>query len=151
MAWLFFLLVLLAGAIYAAWINFRAARNLRRFWDRPNTMSLWTQEFPMASGEVRLFLQLFNDAFVFSRKRVFCFAPGDRIADIHRALYPDPGLAAGGERERFDRLLRHQFGVTLDAPTKPEATLGELFRHLLAIQTRRREEGQGKDCPALDA
>jgi hypothetical protein len=130
MKW-FLLLVVLPALAYGVWQQLWVMRNLRRFWQRPATDGQWAREFPAARpDDIRAFLELFVDAFALSRKRLFCFAPDDRIGDVYRALYPVKGSGDVGETGCLYMLVKRKYGVSPDAVWRPDVTLGELFRHI---------------------
>ena len=89
----------------------------------------WRDEFPKASNdEIRIFLGLFCDAFLFSAKRRLNFYPGDRIMDIYSAIYPGKLMADALEWEHLRDSLQAKYGRDFSSDFSPDLTLGQLFR-----------------------
>lgn len=102
---------------------------LRKFWARVCTGRLWKRRFPRATkNEIREFLDLFVEAFAFSRSRRLCFSPDDRVLDVYRALYPFPKLVGDAmEMETFAETASERYGVDLLQSWRKDITLGDLF------------------------
>lgn len=139
----FLLLVVLPVLAYVMWHEIWVRRNLRRFWQRPVTDGQWAREFPASeANEIREFLELFVDAFALSRKRLFCFAPDDRILDVYRALYPIKGTGDVGETECLYHLVKRKYDVMPDPVWRTDLTLGELFRYIQETSPAREDSAR---------
>lgn len=103
-------------------------RRLQRYWDRFCTGADWRDRFPnVPKGEIRKFLQVFVDGFVFKDKQRLKFAPDDKIMDIYRALYPSEGWPDALELETFAQNLKKEYDFDLATVTDSNMTLGQLF------------------------
>ncbi len=106
----------------------RRAR-LQRYWQRACTGVRWHRRFPEApKSEIREFLNLFVDAFAFSRKRRCCFSPDDRILEVSRTVYPSNDYGADSmELECLCKTVERRYGVDLAASWRDDTTLGEIY------------------------
>lgn len=125
--------LVLPGLGYGTWVWIKVARAMRRYWDRSPTSAQWSATFAGVDTEtIRAFLELFVDAFAFSRKRAFCFAPDDRLCEIYDALYPCGSRGAGGEMTALYGLLRARYKVSPAAQGFADLSLGDLFRIVIS-------------------
>lgn len=120
------------AAIAATVIAFGALTEhlrLRHYWQRACTGRAWRRRFPAADKrEIRLFLQLFIDAFGFANARRLRFTPDDQPLAVYKALYPWPGLSGDAmELETFLADLQREFGVDVQAIWREDIRLGELY------------------------
>jgi len=119
----YFAIALLVGTILER-------KRMHRFWQRSCTGRAWRKYFPNASkGEIREFLDLFIEAFGFAASRRLCFAPDDRVMDVYRARYPNPGNADAMELEELVRGIQQHYGIEVLGLWREDITLAELFIH----------------------
>lgn len=110
-------------------VNIQVRKALRPFWQRPCAGFHWHSQFPdVPTSELREFLNLFVDAFAFSRKRLCSFRPDDKVMDIYRALYPHDGMADALELETFARDLKKRYDIDIAASWREDITLGEIYQ-----------------------
>jgi hypothetical protein len=129
--WIQIILVLASGFALSIVIELKRRRSLLKYWTRTCTGSQWRRRFPSASkAEIRAFLDLFVEAFLFRRKRRLCFSPDDRIMDVYRASYtPDWSMADAMELEFLTKRMRKTYGIDIVPLWREDITLGELFRY----------------------
>ena len=129
--WVFWLLVV-PFAITCGLVNETQIRKkLRSYWDRACTGTLWRRQFPEAQkSDIREFLAIFVDAFMFTRSRRLCFSPDDKVMDVYRALYPENFMADSMELETFCKALKNRYGVDFFTQWRRDITLGEVFEQV---------------------
>lgn len=129
MKWIFISFVLVAGTFAAVIREKKRHEALAIYWARTCTGRLWKRRFPAASKrEIRVFLDLFVDAFMFRPKHRLSFSPDDQVMDIYRALYPpDWSLADALECETFVLKLKKIYGLDLVPLWRADMTLGDVF------------------------
>jgi hypothetical protein len=128
MRWMALVVIGVPAIAYGAWIWFRTEREMKRYWGRPSTATLWASSFPDATpADIRSFLEIFVDAFAFGAKRAFCFGPEDRLSEIYDALYPCGSRGAGGEMTCFYLMLQRRYGRSISADEFSGMSLGEIF------------------------
>jgi|GEM_PF-1669006 len=114
---------------FSALVMLKRRRNLREYWLRRCLGAEWKRQFPDASSEeIRRFLALFADAFLFRSRQRLKFSPSDRVMDIYHAVCPGPLMADSMELETLVGSLREEYGVDLLASWKEDVTLGDIFR-----------------------
>ncbi|HEX5392188.1 MAG TPA: hypothetical protein VFW68_02850 [Rhodocyclaceae bacterium] len=100
----------------------------KQFKDRVCQGVGWRRAFPTASKEdIRSFLSVFVEAFVFSGKQRLKFNPNDEILSIYRALYPHRWQPDALEFETLAKLVEKNYRVNFSEAWKDGLTLGELF------------------------
>jgi propanediol dehydratase small subunit len=120
--------IVVAAVIVGVAFELRRRKHLQKYWDRICTGVQWRQQFPNASKtEIRNFLNLFVDAFGFSKKKRLCFSPSDKVMDVYRTLYPDRLMADGMELESLTRDLERRYRINASNFWRDDITLGELF------------------------
>jgi propanediol dehydratase small subunit len=101
---------------------------MRRYLDRVCAGFQWRRRFPKASNsEIREFLDIFVEAFGFRQSWRLHFAPGDRVVDVYRTLYPIRGMPDGLELESFVEDLQNRYRVNLLGSWREDITLGEIY------------------------
>ncbi|MBI5385664.1 MAG: hypothetical protein HZA90_13380 [Verrucomicrobia bacterium] len=127
-------LLLIAGVSGGVVGHMNRSRSLRPYWQRVCMGIRWRRRFPDSSkNEIREFLNIFVDAFLFRRTRRSRFSPDDRVLDVYRALYP-PGdrLADSCELETLVLRLEKRYDIDLHALWREGISLGELYEHTRA-------------------
>jgi len=120
--------ILVAAFVMGVAFELRRWKHFQKYWDRVCTGAQWRQQFPNASKtEIRTFLNLFVDAFGFSKKKRLCFSPSDKVMDVYRTLYPDRFMADGMELESLTRDLEKRYRINASNFWREDITLGELF------------------------
>jgi hypothetical protein len=128
------LLPFLAVTVLGIGMSIREERRrvafVQRFWDRSCTGLLWRKFFPKSNAaQIREFLNMFIDAFLFDRKRGIYFSPDDKIMQIYRGLYPDRLRPDAMELEFLASRLRKRYGIDAANFWRDDITFGELFLH----------------------
>ena len=121
-----FLFVALGGGFI---IDYQRRERLRQYWQRACTGFRWHRRFPSApKSEIREFLDLFVDAFAFSRTRRCCFSPYDRVMEVYRTVYPSNDYGADSmELEFLCKMVEKRYGVDLASSWREDVTLGEIY------------------------
>ena len=124
-------LLVVAGSSGVFIAHVHRSRSLRPYWERGCTGIRWRRRFPHSSKtDIREFLLIFVDAFLFSERRRSRFSPDDRVIDVYRAVYPpEDGSADNLELETLAMLLERRYGIDLRAVWREDITLGELYEH----------------------
>jgi acyl carrier protein len=93
----------------------------------------WGERFPAASkSDIRHFLDLFLDAFLFGARHRLQFSPDDKVIDIYKALYPSKWMADTLETVCLVRSLEKEYGVELpESFAQTEPTLGDIFEFVM--------------------
>ena len=127
--WIPLALILFMGLGGGLIIDLQRRERLRRYWQRACTGFRWRRRFPDApKSELREFLDLFVDAFAFSRKRRCCFSPDDRIMEVYRTVYPSNDHGADSmELEFLCKMVEKRYGVDLAISWREDITLGEIY------------------------
>ena len=126
----FVIIFCILAALFLITLPFELSRRRRMqsYWGRVCTGFQWRRRFPTASSvEVREFLDLFVDAFAFSRKKRLCFSPDDRIMDVYRAIYPPGSLSDSLELETLAITLEKRYGIDVSKSGSKDITLGEIY------------------------
>jgi propanediol dehydratase small subunit len=124
----FLALCLGAGSAACLVANAQRRQALVRYWTRACMGIRWRRRFPEApKPEIREFLDIFTDAFGFSRARRCYFSPDDRVLEVYRALYPDRFMADYMELETLESRLRQRYGIDMQGFWREDITLGEVF------------------------
>ena len=124
----FFVIIMTIALTFAIYVEIKRKHLLSRYWLRACTGKAWKKRFPeIPNKDIRAFLDIFVNAFLFSCKKKLKFQPDDKIIDIYNALYPMQGLADALELETFAKNLKKNYGVDLYKVTNNDITLGELF------------------------
>jgi len=108
---------------------------MKKYWNRPCSGFFWRREFPNSSKtEIRQFLDLFVQAFGFSRRRRLCFLPTDKVMEVFHTINP-PGWADAMELESLCKEMKKKYQLDLAPVWKEDLTLGEIFSRatILAI------------------
>ncbi|BCE01500.1 hypothetical protein TYM08_P1563 [Marinicellulosiphila megalodicopiae] len=88
----------------------------------------WRAEFPnLSNEEIRKFLIIFVDAFMFKHKDKLKFEPSDKILEIYKSIYPNSGGADQMEFEFFSDDIKETYDVALNKVWHDNITLGELL------------------------
>lgn len=115
----------------------RLRRGLSKYWSRPCTGRQWRLRFPDSHvDEIRIFLHAFIDAYGFDSSRRLKFAPGDKVMDVYRTLYPSKYDADGLELECFRMNLDDLYGAEFPDCFTENTTLGDLFQVLTSKGNR---------------
>ena len=120
----------LAVGTFAGVVGERKRRKaLAKYFARTCTGFQWRRRFPAASKtEIRAFLDLFIEAFLFRRKHRLLFSPKDRVMDVYHACYPpDWSLGDNMELEEFVEDFRKTYSIDLVPLWREDITLGDLF------------------------
>jgi propanediol dehydratase small subunit len=126
--WMVGVLIALVGLAASLLREIQTRKALSPFWERACMGIRWRRRFPDArAAQLREFLNIFVDAFVFPRKRRCCFSPDDRIMAIYRALYPPGSMADSMELEFLCLKLRERYGIDLTTSRREDITLGEIY------------------------
>lgn len=106
----------------------KSRKLLQKYWLRSCTGKDWKRRFPeVPKGDIRVFLEVFVDAFAFSSKKRLKFNPDDKVMDVYRAIYPTPGWPDSLELETFARGLERKYGFDLRKVFDQDTTLGRIF------------------------
>jgi hypothetical protein len=128
--WIPLAIGLLLSALGGVSLQRKRRKALERYWERACTGIRWRRRFPdSTASQIREFLQIFVDAFMFREKRRLCFSPEDKVMEVYRACYPDRLLADAMELETLASSLRRTYGIDVTSFWKDDITLGELFAH----------------------
>jgi propanediol dehydratase small subunit len=123
-------LAFIIAASYVAWsvANDQRRRALQHYWDRACMGIRWRRRFPASpKSDIREFLDMFTDAFGFSRASHCYFSPDDTVLTVYRALYPDKLMADCLELETFCKMLEKRYGIDFDKLWHEKITLGEIY------------------------
>ena len=91
----------------------------------------WRSAFPSTSKEeIRSFLSVFIEAFLFHERHRLKFNTGDSIFGIYRAMYPHKWQPDGLELETLAASIEKKYGVRLAEVWSESLTLGELFARI---------------------
>lgn len=126
--WILVVIIALAF-IWSRLESIERKKNLSIYWSRICAGHKWKLRFPNASKEqIRQFLSVFVDAFMFEPKKRLVFSPEDRLMDIYGALYP-PKWALGDslEIETFADMLKKEYGFDIVPLWHEGLTLGDIF------------------------
>jgi len=122
------LIIVAIGSLIAMLSERHTHQQMQVYWSRVCTGFAWRRRFPNASKtEIREFLDLFIDAFMFDRKKRFCFSPEDRVVDVYRAIYSSSRVADCMEMEIFCVDLQKRYGVDVSSSWHKDVTLGEIY------------------------
>ena len=136
MSWLLliFIAVAVIWAVAVLIVGYRAMRIVR---GRSCAGLEWRRRFPDArADEIRRFLDVFVDAFIFPEKHRSRLQPDDRVMDIyHMRNPPGWGLGDSMELETLGLDLERQYGFDVLDSWHDDITLGELFRRVRGITT----------------
>ena len=128
MKWVFFVFIIPTGLAVGFFLQMQSRQALKPYWNRACTGIRWRRRFPAApKTEIREFLDLFIEAFMFRQRRRFCFLPDDKVLDIYRALYPPGSLADSLELETFCMKLEKRYGINFATSWPEDITLGEIY------------------------
>jgi hypothetical protein len=90
----------------------------------------WRRRFPGSpKSDIREFLELFCDAFGFSRASRRHFSPDDRVVEVYRALYPDRFMADALELETLESRLWQRYGVEMRGFWREDITFADVYSH----------------------
>lgn len=122
------LLLLLAIGFSVSIALFLAERRaLRPYLERRCQGFEWKRAFPQANADdIRSFLDVFVEAFAFSKSDRLKFSPSDGILQIYCARNSG-GLADSLELESLAVTLERRFQFNLEQSWRASLTLGELF------------------------
>lgn len=91
----------------------------------------WLKTFPNSSkAEIRNFLNLFAESFLFNTKDQLKFEPNDKIYEIYRTMYPSEQTPDAMELETFATLLYKQYNFKIESMWSENITLGEVFAEI---------------------
>ncbi len=91
----------------------------------------WLNAFPNSSkAEIRNFLCVFSESFMFKTKDQLKFEPNDKLYEIYRAVYPSQHSPDAMELETFATLLYKQYNFKLESIWSENITLGEVFAEI---------------------
>lgn len=124
MTW-FMALLLVASFIWTGWHEFRAPV----LWNTPTRVdSSWYRHFPDASSEeIRYFLELVVEAFVFSQNYQSYLLPEQSIASIYNHFHPIGNIDDSLEIESLQLIIEREYGCELSSQWNNQITLAELF------------------------
>jgi len=124
-------IVVLIIVIIAISLSLLPNKKLQAYWSRNCAGRAWKHEFPDATKtEIRQFLHLFADAFLFDKGKALVFRPDDKVMDIYRASYSrDLAFLAGDacECECFASDFRNIYKKDPLPIWSLDLTLGQLF------------------------
>ena len=105
-------------------------KRLFRYWCRPCMGAEWHSAFPhVPKDDIRKFLNIFSDAFMFQKKHCLKFGPMDKVMDVYRTIYPRGGTVDNMELETFALAIEREYGVDFRKMWKPEeTTLADAFQ-----------------------
>ena len=125
---IFFTLLLIVVCTVSIPIYLKQRKNMQKYWLRYCTGVEWKRQFPDApSDEIRRFLTLFINAFLFKSKQRLKFSPSDRIMDIYHAVYFDTFMADALELETFVRSIEKEYRIDLLSKWREDFTMGDIF------------------------
>lgn len=124
MTW-FMVFLLVASFVWTGWNEFRAPI----LWNTPTRVdSSWFRYFPDASGdEIRYFLELVVEAFVFSQNYHAYLLPDQSIASIYSHFHPVGNIDESLEIESLQLMIDREYGCDLAQSWSNQLTLAELF------------------------
>jgi hypothetical protein len=110
----------------------------------------WKERFPdVPKEEIRAFLELFADAFLFKQEHRCRFSPDDKVLDVYKAVYPSSFGADAMELETFLTEVEQKYGVQgVDRIWSEDLTLGDMFKHVRQAAAEALEKikaAQGKE------
>ncbi|HPN84417.1 MAG TPA: hypothetical protein PK821_03675 [Victivallales bacterium] len=93
----------------------------------------WRRKYPnVPKEEIKKFLQIFIDAFLFKKKHICKFKPDDKIMDIYNAIYPNKFLSADSmELEELFVDLQNEYKIDLNKIWSKDITLGQIFENII--------------------
>ena len=131
----YFIVFSLFLLVLVAWLVRDGVSLPKPFSSRSCQGKSWRSAFPLAEKqEIRSFLSLFVDAFVFRESQKLKLHPNDSILSIYRALYPYKWMPDALEFEELAISIEKVYSVKLIEVWEESLTLGELFA---AVQVNR--------------
>jgi hypothetical protein len=128
--WVLVAFFLAAG--YVASLELRAQeRNALQQHRERTCMGLRSRRrFPGSpKADIREFLELFCDAFNFTRGSRRRFSPDDRVVEVYRASYPDRLMPNALELETLESRFLQRYGVDMRGFWREDITLGEVYSY----------------------
>jgi propanediol dehydratase small subunit len=123
-----YVLIFIIGTILVLALFFNGFHIPKVYLNRKCMGKQWLKAFPNSSkAEIRNFLGLFSDSFLFSAKDQLKFEPNDKLYEIYRAIYPSEQAPDAMELETFATLLYKQYNFKLESIWSENITLGEVF------------------------
>lgn len=124
MTW-FMACLLVVSFVWTGWNEFRAPI----LWNTPTRVdSSWFRYFPDASSEeIRYFLELVVEAFVFSQNYQSYLLPEQSIASIYDHFHPIGNINDSLEIESLQLIIEREYGCELSSQWNNQFTLAELF------------------------
>lgn len=124
MTW-FMACLLVVSFVWTGWNEFRAPI----LWNTPTRVdSSWFRYFPDASSEeIRYFLELVVEAFVFSQNYQSYLLPEQSIASIYAHFHPIGNINDSLEIESLQLIIEREYGCELGSQWNNQFTLAELF------------------------
>ena len=127
--------ILLGVAILAGIVEAMFGRRLPKPYRYRVCMGrVWRERFPSASkSEIRHFLDIFIDAFLFGARHRLKFSPDDKVINIYKALYPSKWMADAMETVVLLTSLEKEYRVEFpEAFAEAEGvTLGDIFEFVM--------------------
>jgi len=126
------IIILIALLILAVVVDVRYDLSFpKKYKNRRCTGKKWKTVFPDApKEEIRMFLNLFTDAFEFSQKNKLKFEPTDGLLEIYREIYPSKWVPDALELETLAESIEKEYGVSFNEIWHENLTLGELFKEV---------------------
>lgn len=110
------------------YIFLKQRKNLQKYLIRPCAGREWNKAFPESSKhEIRRFITLFIDVFLFKPNQRLKFLPSDKVMDIYRSFYFDRGLPDTMELEIFMQLIEKEYNIDIFNKWNEEIALGDIF------------------------
>lgn len=126
-----YVLISIIGTILVLSVFFNGSHIPKVYLNRKCMSKQWLKAFPNSSkAEIRNFLNLFAESFLFNTKDQLKFEPNDKVYEIYRAMYPSKQTPDAMELETFATLLYKQYNFKLESMWSENITLGEVFAEI---------------------
>jgi propanediol dehydratase small subunit len=126
-----YVLILIIGATLVGALFINGFHIPKVYLDRKCMGKEWLNAFPNSSkAEIRKFLCVFSESFMFKTKDQLKFKPNDKLYEIYRAIYPSRHAPDAMELETFATLLYKQYSFKLESIWSENITLGEVFAEI---------------------
>ena len=123
------LVIVAIGVLIAIIDDLMRKKRLFRYLRRPCMGSDWRHSFPHASkDDIRVFLNIFTDAFMLKSKNRLKFSPNDKLIDVYNTMYPPGSICDAMELETFILELGCAYGIDFaEQGSLDHITLGQIF------------------------
>ena len=105
-------------------------KRLLRYLNRPCMGADWRCAFPdVPKDDIRKFLNIFIDAFIFKSKDRLKFGPKDKLMDVYKTIYAPGSMCDAMEVETFAVSLEREYGVDLSKTENlEEISFSDIFK-----------------------